>query len=169
METKKCNRCGRDLLVANFNKRKNGLNPWCKECNREYLKIYYIDHKEKIKLYASEQKNNPDFTDYPQEWFYYKIKRGAIDRNIKFDLTYEQFISSHTGICSLSGDRIFYTKHNRQASSNQTASLDRIDSSRGYELGNIQWVHKNINFAKQQLSNVDFIEMCKRVALYSFN
>lgn len=45
-----------------------------------------------------------------------------------------------------------------------TASLDRIDSSIGYIPGNIQWVHKHINFMKRTYSQEYFIEMCKLVA-----
>jgi hypothetical protein len=45
-----------------------------------------------------------------------------------------------------------------------TASLDRIDSSKGYEEGNIQWVHKHINFMKRTYSQEYFIDMCKKVA-----
>ena len=45
-----------------------------------------------------------------------------------------------------------------------TASLDRIDSKLGYELNNIQWVHKDINMMKQAYTNNYFIEHCKLVA-----
>lgn len=45
-----------------------------------------------------------------------------------------------------------------------TASLDRIDSSRGYTKDNIQWVHKSINIAKNSLSQSDFIYLCHLVA-----
>lgn len=42
-------------------------------------------------------------------------------------------------------------------------SLDRIDSSVGYILGNVQWVCKDVNFMKQQLSEEHFVEMCRLV------
>lgn len=45
-----------------------------------------------------------------------------------------------------------------------TASLDRIDSSIGYDLGNVQWVHKHINIMKNKYTEDHFIEMCKLVA-----
>ena len=46
---------------------------------------------------------------------------------------------------------------------NATASLDRIDSSKGYIEGNVQWVHKKINYMKQQFNQTEFIEWCKKV------
>ena len=46
----------------------------------------------------------------------------------------------------------------------QTASLDRIDNSKGYEVGNIQWVHKEINMMRGPLPIDRFIELCGFVA-----
>lgn len=45
-----------------------------------------------------------------------------------------------------------------------TASLDRIDSSRGYEIDNIQWVHKDVNKMKMGLSQNEFIDICKIIS-----
>jgi len=46
----------------------------------------------------------------------------------------------------------------------RTASLDRIDSSKGYVKGNLQWVHKDINMMKNHYNQKYFIEICKKVA-----
>lgn len=62
--------------------------------------------------------------------------------------------------CSLSNLTIFVGDN----SINGTASLDRIDSSKGYELGNVQWTHKHINFMKYTHTQTYFIELCKKVA-----
>ena len=45
----------------------------------------------------------------------------------------------------------------------QTASLDRIDSTKSYNVGNVQWVHKDINFMKGSLSENKFIEYCNLI------
>lgn len=48
--------------------------------------------------------------------------------------------------CALSGiDLVFDGDFNKI-----NASLDRIDSTKGYEIDNIQWVHKKINMMKGQ-------------------
>lgn len=47
---------------------------------------------------------------------------------------------------------------------NQTASLDRIDSSKGYIEGNVQWLHKDINQMKINFNQKDFIKYCKLIA-----
>lgn len=45
-----------------------------------------------------------------------------------------------------------------------SASVDRIDSSKGYHIDNIQWVHKDINMMKRNYDSDHFIAMCKLVA-----
>ena len=50
-----------------------------------------------------------------------------------------------------------------------TASIDRIDSSKGYEEGNIQWVHKDVNFMKRTYTMEYFIEMCSKIVQHSLN
>lgn len=44
------------------------------------------------------------------------------------------------------------------------ASLDRIDSNRAYEEGNVQWVNKYVNIMKNGLSQDEFIFLCHRIA-----
>ena len=44
-----------------------------------------------------------------------------------------------------------------------TASLDRIDSSKGYEPGNVQWVHKDVNLMKGSLSVEDLLHYCQLI------
>ena len=48
---------------------------------------------------------------------------------------------------------------------NNNASLDRIDSSKGYVEGNLQWVLSEVNMMKQQYSQDRFIEICKAVSI----
>jgi hypothetical protein len=82
------------------------------------------------------------------------ITRGLcwkLDKNIVSDL-----FEAQNGKCALSG--IELVKNPR------TWSIDRIDSNKGYELGNIQLVDKRINMMKGTLSQEDFISLCVFVA-----
>ena len=45
-----------------------------------------------------------------------------------------------------------------------TASLDRIDSSKGYIEGNVQWVHKSVNIMKCDFSSDIFIGICNQIS-----
>jgi hypothetical protein len=103
-------------------------------------------------------------------WFWTHIKRGAVDRPtpVEFDITIEyawnKFIEQG-GKCALTGLPLVFEKRFHDAK-NRTASLDRIDSSKGYIEGNIQWVHKDINKMKWNYPEEKFIEFCKLVAEY---
>jgi hypothetical protein len=89
---------------------------------------------------------------------YNKFFKSAKSRNIKWDLTIEDMFSIYTGFCSMTNWEISITYMS------QTASLDRIDSSIGYEVGNIQWVHTMVNMSKNKYDNNLFIKMCKDIA-----
>jgi hypothetical protein len=72
--------------------------------------------------------------------------------------------------CAISGIQIFFNKNwsqqnngSKKSNIKQTASLDRINSSEGYVIGNIQWVHKDINYMKGSLNEDEFLSYCKYV------
>jgi hypothetical protein len=44
-----------------------------------------------------------------------------------------------------------------------SASIDRIDSDKGYTLDNIQLVHKDVNLMKNKFDQQYFIDMCKLI------
>lgn len=98
-----------------------------------------------------------------------RLTRGAIERNLVFDIkiqeAWELYILQDKK-CVLSGEYIYFDKHFylKHHKTDQTASLDRIDSSKGYIKGNIQWIHVDLNFMKHEYPQEYFIEMCKRVA-----
>jgi hypothetical protein len=57
------------------------------------------------------------------------------------------------------------TKKNKTKTKTETtASLDRIDSSKGYIEGNLQWVHKHINCMKSNYTQDYFIQLCNMVS-----
>ena len=67
--------------------------------------------------------------------------------------------------CALSGLTLSL-KATKGFYSEKTASLDRIDSTKGYISGNIQWIHKTLNAMKRDYSDECFIEFCKLVSDY---
>lgn len=94
-----------------------------------------------------------------------KIERRANSMNFEFNLTLDYILSIFNGKCNLSGEDIQFGKHWNKLS-DQTASLDRINNNKGYIIGNVQWVHKDVNFMKGQLSQKRFKELCKQVTLW---
>lgn len=49
---------------------------------------------------------------------------------------------------------------------NPNASLDRIDSSLGYTITNVQWVDKRINLMKHALDQEEFLRLCRQIVDY---
>jgi hypothetical protein len=94
--------------------------------------------------------------------FCYKYQAQADIRGLDWKITFEylaDLLIEQDFKCSLTGWDI-----DAMESNNNTASLDRIDSSKGYIEGNVQWVHKMVNMSKQQYTQEEFINMCTAVA-----
>ncbi len=93
------------------------------------------------------------------------IKQTAASRNLKFsiDIVYawDLFLRQDRK-CSYSGLELNFGM-NGNDSKNRTASLDRIDSSQEYVEGNVQWVHKDINKLKMDLSESKFLNYIKLI------
>lgn len=132
------------------------------ELSRERSRNYYYANKEKRKA-ASENRRRRAEND--PHIFALELtrnsKRGAKERNIPFHLTKEDIkglLIASNGICALSGlpmDTMF--------NSQMKASIDRIDSSKGYTMDNVQIVAGCVNRAKNALSQKDFVKLCKAV------
>ena len=98
-------------------------------------------------------------------------KHRGIPIGVSIEEAWELFLTQNR-ICRLSGLSIGFSKsYNRKLSiharAETTASLDRIDSSKGYVKGNVQWVHKDINLMKRSLSEQKFLQLCQ--AIVKFN
>jgi len=49
----------------------------------------------------------------------------------------------------------------------RTASLDRIDNNSGYVHGNVQFIHRTINYMRADMDIGDFLSICKMVTDHS--
>lgn len=99
-----------------------------------------------------------------------QITRGGHCRDLDFDITIEYawdlFIKQDRK-CAFTGLELSFPKTlSRENVSTRTASLDRIDSSKGYVKGNVQWIHKKIQPMKMNMPDEEFIQFCKLVANY---
>lgn len=108
---------------------------------------------------------SPRWTGYAEiSGFYWgRLQRNASIREIPFRISIEyawECFLRQSGHCALSGEVLVF------GTGRQTASLDRIDSQKSYEIGNVQWVHKDINMMKMDLPSARFIELCRAVADY---
>lgn len=100
---------------------------------------------------------------------YSGIKNCADSRNIEFKVSIEyiwNLFLSQNRKCALTDIELIFQKRGEEARNRglKTASLDRIDSKKGYIEGNVQWVHKDVNRMKREYTQERFIEICLKVA-----
>lgn len=99
----------------------------------------------------------------------------ARNRGMGFDITLPYLAEvweSQEGKCSLTGIKLSPPRvktPNDPVMEENVASVDRIDSSLGYTKGNIQWVHRVVNYMKQNYKQEVFIDWCKKVTEFNSN
>jgi hypothetical protein len=153
-EPQKCEKCNIIKSASEFNtyaSSKNGLFKYCKKCEtliKNEYKYKSINNFLKILYYSS--KGNS------------KTRSKKTDFSISFD-EWINIYNNQQGKCALTGIEMTISQENN----NYNISPDRIDSDKGYTKDNIQFVCVEINIAKQEHTNTEFIEMCRRVANFN--
>jgi hypothetical protein len=153
-------------------KREDGR--WCKPCpscreEQDYLRKNYAIQSFNLGKTCRKCSNRKTdnchrgYVGFVRTSWFTKSSTQAEIRKLEFSITIEdvnQLYIDQNKTCALSGLEIGWA----EVGQDHTASIDRIDSTKGYTLRNIQLVHKDINMMKQQYSNQYFIEMCTMVA-----
>ncbi len=96
--------------------------------------------------------------------YFAHIRGQAKIRNLEFGVSVEDVWSlflAQDRRCRLTGLPLdlFPDKHRIR-----TASLDRIDNSKGYVEGNLQWVHKDVNYMKRTLTQEQLVTYCHLIS-----
>jgi hypothetical protein len=105
--------------------------------------------------------NHPSYkgTKHITKTYFSQIKINAQYRNLNFNLNIndlDKLLVKQNFKCYLSGQSI--NVHDK------TASLDRIDSSKGYTKNNIAWIHKDIQRMKSDFDIIYFIDICNKIS-----
>lgn len=99
-----------------------------------------------------------------------RAKSRQLDITVSIQDAWEQFERQNRK-CALTGVPLYFTKHLTRVFGKgtqlPTASFDRIDSNKGYIKGNIQWVHKDINVMKMDMTENDLIYWARKISEYS--
>jgi len=115
-------------------------------------------------------KNNSSWKGYENisGKYWNSLIHGAKTRNLEFDISIEyawELFLIQNKKCALSGLELTFESDSKK-SMDRNASLDRIDSKKGYIKGNVQWVDKRLNVMKMDLSLDFFLNACKMVTEY---
>lgn len=88
-----------------------------------------------------------------------RAKRKGLEFAISIEYLWNLYVKQDRK-CALSGLPIKIVK----SVGSSSASLDRIDSSGGYTVGNVQWVHKDVNRMKMDYEQAYFVKLCRAIA-----
>lgn len=100
--------------------------------------------------------------------YFNHVKRSAFLRNINFSISIEylsDIFESQKGLCALTGIPILLGR--LLTKELHTASVDRIDNTKGYIEGNVWWVHKDINTLKTDFQLEKFMYLCTLVSKHA--
>ena len=154
--------CGNTTKVR-ISKLKNGLTKSCGCFKKRNLN--HKDGKESINWKGYEGLSLT---------FYSSMKASAELRGTVFTLSPKylwELFSEQNERCAYTGKVIKLPIHSRNfnsADNEERASLDRIDSERGYVKGNVQWVCKRVNYMKHTMKEDYFLSWVKSIYEYWF-
>ena len=153
------------------------------EKTKEYKKTYYQKHKVEILLRTARYRaDNPDLIKKQRKKGYNRkvkktntsieislrhmlpiIKARAKQNKKKFSIGFEYCLdlwNKQKGRCNLSGLPMSIGVRSKGSK----FSIDRIDSKKGYVVGNCQIVRSDVNISKHIMSQKEFIKICKAIA-----
>ena len=97
----------------------------------------------------------------------YRAYKGSAElRNLEFEITYEMFkdlVSKNCYYCDSPPRSVSYQRTRSKPSTGTLNGIDRIDSTKGYILSNIRTCCTNCNYAKRQMSEIEFVEWIAKV------
>ena len=151
-----CSGCNKTLPLTteNFYKRSSsdtGFQNRCKSCLKKDPSRY-------------DRLIKKDDLDYYLKDRFFGAKNRAKAKNISFNLTLDylkELWNIQEGKCAISKVEMSHTILEGKLDIN--ASIDKIDPSKGYTIGNIQFVCNRVNMMKSDMSIDNLIYFCKLI------
>ena len=166
IEEKRCTQCGVMQCMSGFyttGKCVDGrpkYNSWCKGCISEKQASYHKRTWGEEKLKYTAFKRTKSVRSYLQYLRSKAAQRKKGTDVISLDAL-ELLWATQNGKCALTGWPMTMELANGVVPTN--CSLDRIDSKGGYVVGNVQLVCRAANIAKHDLSEAEFVNLCRAV------
>lgn len=167
-EQRKCLNCGKEwTIIVKEDHISTKRHHFCSECNSslsswEKKKLRQLKDPE----YDKKVKNgkNLSYKKHIVHYLWFRAKQRAKKYNLEFNITEEDIIIP--SICPILEVPIILRN---KGDYEYTASLDRIDNSKGYVKGNVMVISKKANSMKNSASLQELKAFCKNILRYSLN
>lgn len=163
---KYCSKCGEAKNLSAFyttGKKVDGspkYNSWCKPCQVSKQASYHKRTWGPERLQYTAFKRTKTVRAYLQYLRSKAVQRRRTGEVLSLDAL-ELLWAAQSGKCALTGWPMTMELANGVVPTN--CSIDRIDSSLGYIIGNVQLVCRAANVAKNNLSRAEFVKLCRAV------
>jgi hypothetical protein len=158
-----CDNCGvvfeKPLSELNRNKKLGRMNFCSRTCVGKNNIKNFGDEENRYIITKHSDNCRDEYTGFRD--FLRRIKRRDYEYNI--DLKYLKEIWDNCNICVYSGAQLVLPTHRKHNNPLLTASIDRIDSTKGYVKGNIQYISITANHAKNSMSHEQMLEFCRLI------
>ncbi len=151
---KPCSICMKTKPLGDFRVHGGRIQSLCIACHLEKMKKYHIVNRVKSK--RKRQKQAMNIEGRIVLW-----KRGARARGIRWSVS-TKHLKSIPLKCHYTGFDLTF-----EMDKQNTISLDRIDSHKGYVNGNVVFCCSDINYMKSDLHIEEFKMLCKAVAKHN--
>lgn len=156
---KKCSKCQTVKQLTEFNNtktNKDGLSYLCQPCNKESSRAY---RERNHKRYYQAQKSTRQMEPVHVSQTLYGLKSRSKKKGLEVGVTQEfllKLLQESDYLCAVTGLKMNLEIHPRKKANPFKASLDRIDSDKGYTEGNVQWVCWAVNQMKSDRTVKEF-------------
>jgi 5-methylcytosine-specific restriction endonuclease McrA len=169
--SKKCSSCKLERPIDCFARSKgrpDGRHPSCKQCraayykaNRDWITRQYYEYRK-----ANAERFRAIAKKYAQRRFFYIRANNVLirikgDRSRLGELCKEiaRLWKRQRGVCPITGRRL-----NRENAQLDHITPLKLGGSSGIE--NLRWVHRDVNYAKRDLLDEQFFQLCSDVVKY---
>ena len=148
LQTRTCNICGETKPLKSFPKTGKWHLKKCQNCYATTYRKYNMAKATRLRR------------------FIHDCKRKSERMSWTFNLTVEfleELFEEQKGLCPITGFEMTLEGTREFKKKRFTASLDRIDSGKGYTKDNVWFVTLQANYMKSQLTMEELVNWCQRI------
>lgn len=190
MDRKVCTKCRESKPIAAFGSRKaarDGLKPHCRACEAAYQRAQYTVRAEVIRerkrvymqharqdeskrdRWNAARRSNPLYAEQQRVYLQQlRRRRFFVWRARNWNSRHRTTLTAHDlwalwrqqrGRCALSGRKLDATAH--------LDHIAHVSRNGAHDLTNIRWIDPRVNVARSNMTDAEFVTMCRQVVEHS--